>query len=121
MLLQFQGNVISNGTFSKILGPGYRVGWLEVPPCLMPAIYNSGVLNSGGAMNNVAAGVITSALEMGLQQRHLEHLREEYHRRLSAIFQVHTYLVQLRLLLRFIEAFSYQGNLYIHKYIFSGV
>ena len=105
MLLQFQGNVISNGTFSKILGPGYRVGWLEVPPRLMPAIYNSGVLNSGGAMNNVAAGVITSALEMGLQQRHLEHLREEYHRRLSAIFQVHvtsTYLVafKLRLLWR---------------------
>ena len=71
----------------------------------MPAIYNSGVLNSGGAMNNVAAGVITSALEMGLQQRHLDHLREEYQRRLSAIFQVHCYLVafKLRLLLRSIE------------------
>ena len=57
----------------------------------MPALYNSGVLNSGGAMNNVAAGVITSALELGLQQGHLEHLREEYHRRLSAIFEVCDY------------------------------
>ena len=86
--MQFQGNVISNGTFSKILGPGYRVGWLEIPSRLMPAVYNSGVLNSGGAMNNVAAGVITSALELGLQQKHLDHLREEYHRRLSTIFEV---------------------------------
>ena len=85
---QFQGNVISNGTFSRILGPGYRVGWLEVPSRLLPTVYNSGVLNSGGAMNNVAAGVVTSALELGLQQDHLQHLREEYHRRLSAIFQV---------------------------------
>ena len=84
----FQGNVISNGTFSKILGPGYRVGWLEVPPRLMAAVYNTGVLNSGGAMNNVTAGVITSALELGLQREHLSHLREEYHCRLSAIFQV---------------------------------
>ena len=28
------GNVISNGTFSKTLGPGVRVGWLEVRECI---------------------------------------------------------------------------------------
>lgn len=35
------GNIISNGSFAKIIGPGVRVGWLEVPPRLKPILEKS--------------------------------------------------------------------------------
>lgn len=38
----FKGNVISNGTFSKILSPGVRVGWMECPPRITDVFKNNG-------------------------------------------------------------------------------
>lgn len=64
----YRGNVISNGTFSKILSPGIRVGWMEVPPRCMRALNASGVLRSGGAANNYTSGIVTTLLELNLAQ-----------------------------------------------------
>lgn len=68
----FKGNVISNGTFSKILSPGIRVGWMECPPRVVETFRDCGVLKSGGAINNYGSGIITSLIELGLAEKQLK-------------------------------------------------
>lgn len=65
---EYRGNVISNGTFSKILSPGIRVGWMEVPPNCRRLLNASGLLRSGGASNNYTSGIVTTLLQRNLAQ-----------------------------------------------------
>ena len=70
--------VISNGSFSKILAPGMRMGWIESDPVTLSRLANCGVLNSGGAANHVMSGVISHALQSGQLTKHLLGLKTEY-------------------------------------------
>nr|XP_040227128.2 uncharacterized protein LOC120952078 [Anopheles coluzzii] len=81
----WRGNVISNGSFSKILSPGIRLGWMECPPRCVEAFRNSGVLMSGGAANNYTGGVVATLIQMGLARRQLDHYRTNYAARLDAM------------------------------------
>ena len=38
--IDYKGNVVSVGTFSKIFGPGVRVGWMEAPERVLRAFDN---------------------------------------------------------------------------------
>jgi 2-aminoadipate transaminase len=73
-----QGNVISMGTFSKILAPGMRLGWIQAPPHLMEKALDSGWVNSGGAVNHVASHIVRHAIDMGLQESFIETLQDSY-------------------------------------------
>lgn len=84
----YKGNVISNGSFSKILGPGFRIGWIECCREIRDCLKDTGIIDSGGSMNNVMAGVVASAITLGYQKKHLEFLRKEYFNRIDTIFEV---------------------------------
>ncbi|XP_059479088.1 uncharacterized protein LOC132198845 [Neocloeon triangulifer] len=84
----FGGHVISNGTFSKILAPGVRVGWLEAPPRFVERLKKSGILRSSGSVNHFMSAVITSIIELGLQKQHLELLKNTFKDRIISMMEV---------------------------------
>ena len=74
----YQGNVVSNGTFSKIFGPGMRLGWMEVPARVRNSILSTGVAISGGGFNHCISGVMESVISLGLLTDMLKESRPLY-------------------------------------------
>jgi 2-aminoadipate transaminase len=73
--------VLSLGSFSKILAPGLRLGWVECAPQHMHTLAHDGMLVSGGALNAFTTAIVQSALELGIQDRYLATVQELYARR----------------------------------------
>lgn len=79
------GCVASLGSFSKILAPGLRCGWIQARPALIQRFANAGLTTSGGGVNHFTATLIHAALEHGLLQANIAKLRHTYGARVNAI------------------------------------
>jgi len=79
------GNILSLGSFSKILAPGLRLGWIQTSKRLMDRLLDSGVVNSGGSFNHFTSLVVREAIQQGLQAKFLRQLRETYARRVEVM------------------------------------
>ena len=75
------GSVISLGSFSKILSPGLRLGWVHAAPDVIRRFVDSGVAASGGGLNHFAATLAHAALELGLLPENVANLRRVYGQR----------------------------------------
>jgi len=73
--------VIRLGSFSKLLAPGLRVGWLHAPAEVVRRCADSGLLDSGGGVSHFAAHVVAAFMELGLFDAHVELLRAAYRER----------------------------------------
>ncbi|HET6591822.1 MAG TPA: PLP-dependent aminotransferase family protein [Xanthomonadales bacterium] len=80
-----QGNILSLGSFSKILAPGLRLGWIQTSPSLMDRLLDSGVVNSGGSFNHFTSLVVREALDRGMQKSFVGQLRAAYSRRVDVM------------------------------------
>jgi DNA-binding transcriptional MocR family regulator len=71
-------SVIRLGSFSKILAPGLRLGWMMAAPQIVQRCIQSGVLDSGGGLGHYTAHVVAAFIELGLLDDHVETLRDKY-------------------------------------------
>ncbi|GIG90423.1 GntR family transcriptional regulator [Plantactinospora endophytica] len=86
------------GTASGVLGPSLRLGWMCVPPGLLPAVRQVGA-EWDFAADNLTQLAFAEFLGSGLFDRHTRRTRDRWRARRTALRQaVHRHLPQARLL-----------------------
>jgi 2-aminoadipate transaminase len=74
-----KGNrVLSIGSFSKILSPGLRLGWLVGPEEHISSFSDSGIRLMGGGANPLVANALSLYCKEGLLEPHIESLKRLY-------------------------------------------
>lgn len=86
------GNAMSNGSFSKLIAPGCRVGWAESTPSFVLALSQVGSTRSGGCPTQLTASMVHEMLESGALESHIRDTaiptyRARYHAMMKAIKQ----------------------------------
>ena len=79
------GCVISLGSFSKILGPGLRTGWLHAQPAIIQRFATAGLTISGGGLNHFTSTLVHAVLEHGMLQDNIARLRRTYAQRVTSM------------------------------------
>ncbi|MFC1936350.1 PLP-dependent aminotransferase family protein [Chloroflexota bacterium] len=85
--------VVSVNSFSKILAPGLRLGWIQAHGSVIKRMAGSGLLESGGGMTPYTSALVRGLIEDGGLERNISRLRKEYAVRLRAMdAALHQYL-----------------------------
>ncbi|NQV87190.1 MAG: PLP-dependent aminotransferase family protein [Woeseiaceae bacterium] len=78
-------HVVSLGSFSKILAPGLRLGWIQSSESLRAKLIAHGFINSGGSINHLSSHIVRQTIDSGSLATHVEKLRHEYRDRVEAM------------------------------------
>ena len=77
--------VVSLGSFSKILAPALRLGWIQTSESLRSRLMAGGYINSGGSVNHISSLIVRQAIDNGSLDAHVRKLRKVYGGRLAAM------------------------------------
>jgi len=80
-----QESVISLSTFSKILAPGLRLGWMQAHPNKIKPLVDSGLMDSGGGLNPFTSAIVMELIEAGDLKKNIDTLINTYRSRLKVM------------------------------------
>eukprot|EP00415_Alexandrium_ostenfeldii_P001137 UN1137 len=69
--------VLSIGTFSKLIGPGIKVGWVQAHPQLLKPLTSVGWIDSGNNPVIFSSCNLIHFLESGALAAHIEHVSKD--------------------------------------------
>jgi len=85
MSLDHRDRVVSFGSFSKILAPGLRTGWIHASEGMVSTFSDAAVTFSGGGFNHFAATLIREVIDLGFLEENIDVLKKEYSKRSEAM------------------------------------
>jgi 2-aminoadipate transaminase len=77
--------IIAIGSFSKILAPGLRLGWIQAGEDTIDRFVNYGLLDSGGGMNPFTSAMVRGLIESGGLDKNIAKLKDTYRARLQVM------------------------------------
>jgi 2-aminoadipate transaminase len=82
----YSENTISMGSFSKILAPSLRLGWIQSSPKFINILKNCGILDSSGGLNPYTAAIVNKIIETGELDDNIDFLKFELKTRCDALY-----------------------------------
>lgn len=77
--------IVSIGSFSKILAPGLRLGWIQANEEIVHHLSLCGLLDSGGGMNPFISALVLGLLKNDELEAHIARLKAVYAERIPAV------------------------------------
>ena len=87
-LYYYGDNIISLGSFSKILAPSLRLGWIQTSSEYINMLINSGQLNSSGGINPVISAIVHNIIKTGELEKNINEVRGQLKKRCEVLCDV---------------------------------